>query len=164
MWKACLWPVLRPETWSCLHRVNPPGWELVFSIRSFFLMFCIFLVWGEFAFYINSINSRHFEIFPPRNVLQVLWQEVLCARDNVERLRAVSAVADLQILVSHTDQPPVVALEHVRVEGGEHGDQQLAVRSIPRELGRCQAFPQVKQALVGQPGGDQYHPSLLVGQ
>ena len=61
-------------------------------------------------------------MFPPSNVFQVLGQEVLRARDNVERLRAVSAIADLQILISHTDQPPVVALEHVRVEGGEHGD------------------------------------------
>ena len=102
--------------------------------------------------------------FKPGNVLEVLWQEIFCAGDNVERLRAISAVTYLQVLVSDTNQPPVVALEHVRVQGGQHGHEQLAVGGISWKRRRCEALPKMQETFVGEPGGDQDHTSLLVRQ
>ena len=167
--KSCLWPVLRPQTWPRLHRVDPPEfwylslrWGINVDSHLVLILYCIFYLdqsspWLPFLWADLLPKS-------PCNVFKMLRQEVLCARDNVERLRAISAIADLQILISHANQTSVVALEHVGVKGGEHGDEQLGVRSVPWELGRCQALPQVEQALIGQPGGDQHNTPLLVRQ
>ena len=64
MWKACLWPVLRPETWSRLHRVNPPGWDFVSSIRSFYFGILHFLCMG-WIYLLDQFNQlKAFWDFP----------------------------------------------------------------------------------------------------
>ena len=80
---------------------------------------------------------------PPGDVLQVLRQQVLGPRDDVERLGPIASIANLEILVSDTDETTIVSTEHVRVKKLQQVDQQVAVAVILGKLWRIQTFPQV---------------------
>ena len=101
---------------------------------------------------------------PAGDVLQVLRQQVLRPGHDVERLRPVPPVTDLEVLVSDTDQTTVISSEHVGVQILENVDQQFAVIIVLRKLRRIHAFPHVDQTLVRQLGGHQDDPPLGVTQ
>ena len=95
----------------------------------------------------------------------MLWQQVLRARHDIERLGSVAPVANLEIFVADANKTTIVAAKHLGVEKLQQTEEDLAVGGLTvGKFGRVQPFPHVDQTLVRQFGRDQNDPPLGVAQ